>query len=34
MNVVKDTTWDLIVVDEAYKLSAFEYGRKRYVTKH
>jgi len=33
MNVVKDTTWDLIVVDEAHKLSAFDYGSKRYVTK-
>ena len=33
MNVVKDTTWDLIVVDEAHKLSAFDYGTKRYVTK-
>ncbi|MBA7546732.1 RNA polymerase-associated protein RapA [subsurface metagenome] len=33
LNVVKETNWDLIVVDEAHKLSAFEYGKKRYVSK-
>lgn len=33
LNVLKETTWDLIVVDEAHKLSAFEYGSKKYVTK-
>jgi len=30
LNVVKDSTWDLIVVDEAHKLSAYDYGTKRY----
>src|SRR5690625_3424767 len=33
LNVLQDVTWDLIVVDEAHKLSAFEYGSKKYVTK-
>jgi superfamily II DNA or RNA helicase len=33
INVVKDTSWDLVVVDEAHKLSAYEYGTKRYVSK-
>lgn len=33
LNVVKETSWDLIVVDEAHKLSAFDYGRKRYLSK-
>lgn len=33
MNVVSDTTWDLIVVDEAHKLSAFEFGKRKHVTK-
>src|SRR5690606_27643325 len=32
-NVVKDSTWDLIVVDEAHKLSAYDYGVKRYKSK-
>ncbi|MCP4148664.1 MAG: DEAD/DEAH box helicase family protein, partial [bacterium] len=33
INVAKETTWDIIVVDEAHKLSAFDYGTKRYVSK-
>lgn len=33
MNVVKDTIWDLVVVDEAHKLSAYEYGNKKYISK-
>mgnify|MGYP001145573373 CR=1 FL=1 len=33
LNVVKETSWDLIVVDEAHKLSAFDYGQKKYVSK-
>jgi hypothetical protein len=28
LNAAKETQWDLIVVDEAHKLSAYEYGRK------
>ncbi len=30
LNTVSQTSWDLIVVDEAHKLSAFEYTSKRY----
>lgn len=33
LNVIKETSWDLIIVDEAHKLSAFEYGNRRYVSK-
>ena len=33
INVLKDCTWDLIVVDEAHKLSAYEYGSKKYISK-
>jgi len=33
LNVVKETSWDIIIVDEAHKLSAFEYGQRRYVSK-
>ena len=33
LNVVGETGWDMIVVDEAHKLSVFEYGRRRYVSK-
>jgi len=33
LNVVQETGWDMIIVDEAHKLSAFEYGDKRYVSK-
>ena len=33
LNVVKETSWDMVIVDEAHKLSAFDYGRKKYVSK-
>ncbi|MGL1937135.1 MAG: helicase-related protein [Fibrobacterales bacterium] len=33
MNVLESTRWDMIIVDEAHKLSAFEYGKKKYVSK-
>jgi superfamily II DNA or RNA helicase len=33
LNAVKETNWDIIVVDEAHKLSAFDYGQKRYLSK-
>jgi SNF2 family DNA or RNA helicase len=33
LNVLRETSWDMIVVDEAHKLSAFDYGTKRYVSK-
>ena len=33
LNVVKETSWDMIIVDEAHKLSAFDYGQKKYVSK-
>ena len=33
LKIVKETSWDLIIVDEAHKLSAFDYGQKRYVSK-
>jgi superfamily II DNA or RNA helicase len=33
LNVVRETRWDIVVVDEAHKLSAFDYGAKRYVSK-
>ena len=33
LNVVKEAAWDMIIVDEAHKLSAFDYGKKRYVSK-
>jgi superfamily II DNA or RNA helicase len=33
LNIVKETSWDLIIVDEAHKLSAFDYGQKKYVSK-
>jgi superfamily II DNA or RNA helicase len=33
LNVVKELSWDIIIVDEAHKLSAFDYGKKRYVSK-
>lgn len=33
LNVARDSTWDLIVVDEAHKLSAYEYGQKQYISK-
>jgi len=28
LNAAKETQWDMVVVDEAHKLSAYEYGRK------
>lgn len=31
--VLKESSWDMIVVDECHKLSAFDYGTKRYVSK-
>ena len=30
LNVLKDSSWDMIVVDECHKLSAFDYGTKIY----
>lgn len=30
LNIAKEASWDFIVVDEAHKLSAFDYGNKRY----
>lgn len=33
LNVARETVWDLIVVDEAHKLSAYDYGKKRYKSK-
>jgi superfamily II DNA or RNA helicase len=33
LNVLGEIGWDLVVVDEAHKLSAFDYGRKRYRSK-
>ena len=33
INIIKDSTWDLIVVDEAHKLSAYDYGNRRYRSK-
>jgi len=33
INVAKEATWDMIIVDEAHKLSAFDYGKKKYITK-
>ncbi|GAB3950083.1 helicase-related protein [Spirosoma harenae] len=33
LNVVRSLRWDLIVVDEAHKLSAFDYGERKYKSK-
>ena len=33
LNVLKETSWDMIIVDESHKLSAFDYGNRRYVSK-
>ncbi|MDZ7740940.1 MAG: helicase-related protein [Bacteroidota bacterium] len=33
LNVLRETSWDMIIVDEAHKLSAFDYGNKKYVSK-
>ncbi|MBC7475447.1 MAG: DUF3883 domain-containing protein [Candidatus Sericytochromatia bacterium] len=32
-NVIREKSWDIIIVDEAHKLSAFDYGQKKYVSK-
>ena len=33
MNVVSNIHWDLIVFDEAHKLSAYDYGQRQYLSK-
>ncbi|MBN1184815.1 MAG: DUF3883 domain-containing protein [Bacteroidales bacterium] len=33
LNVIANSHWDLIVIDEAHKLSAYDYGRKVYKSK-
>ena len=33
MRVLSSTAWDLIIFDEAHKLSAYEYGSKRYLSR-
>lgn len=33
LNVVRSLRWDLVVVDEAHKLSAFDYGDRKYKSK-
>lgn len=33
LNVLEEVSWDLVVVDEAHKLSAFDYGQKSYKSK-
>lgn len=33
MTVLKEVRWDMVIVDEAHKLSAFDYGNKRYASK-
>lgn len=33
LNVVANSHWDLIVIDESHKLSAYDYGRKVYKSK-
>ena len=33
LEVIKKTSWDLIIFDEAHKLSAYKYGRRKYVSK-
>ena len=32
MKVLASTSWDMIIFDEAHKLSAYEYGTKRYLS--
>lgn len=32
LGVVANSHWDLVVVDEAHKLSAYEYGQKKYLS--
>lgn len=29
LNIVSNTNWDMVIFDEAHKLSAYEYGQKR-----
>lgn len=33
LNVVSKTNWDMIIFDEAHKLSAYEYGEKKYKSR-
>lgn len=33
LNTIKNVRWDLVIVDEAHKLTAFDYGQKQYKTK-
>lgn len=33
LNVLETVSWDMVIVDEAHKLSAFDYGQKRYRSK-
>jgi len=33
LNVLETVSWDIVIVDEAHKLSAFDYGQKRYRSK-
>lgn len=33
MRVLASTSWDMIIFDEAHKLSAYEYGSKRYLSR-
>lgn len=33
LNVVSNTHWDMVVIDESHKLSAYEYGNKVYQSK-
>lgn len=33
LRVVSETSWDIIIVDEAHKLSAFDYGDRKYLSK-
>ena len=33
LNIVRSLRWDMVVVDEAHKLSAFDYGDKKYKSK-
>ena len=33
MNVLSKTSWDMVIFDEAHKLSAYEYGEKTYKSK-
>lgn len=33
MSVLSNTSWDMVIIDEAHKLSAYEYGQKTYKSK-